>query len=286
MRFRCIQTHRGQFPLRLMCRVLEVSVSGFYAWRDRGPGSRQLQDRQIAARIRAIYTRSRRTYGSPRIRVSLRNEGIRCSRKRVARLMRTEGMCARRRRRFRAAQLTPAYMAGNVLSRRFTVPLPNHVWTADVTYIPTRQGWLYLAVVMDLASRRIVGWAMRTSADQQLTADALMMAIKQRNPPRGMLHHSDRGVQYSAAGYQALLQKHGLNCSMSRTGNCWDNAVAESFFSTLKSELVNRCTFSSPAQARPHVFEYIEGWYNRQRLHSTLDYLSPMQYEMKLGQES
>ncbi len=241
--------------------------------------------------IKTIYTQSKRRYGSPRVHRKLRQRGIRCGQKRVARLMREHGLRARARRRFKATTDSKhtLQVAANVLDRRFDVEVPNARWATDITYIWTQQGWLYLAVVMDLFSRKIVGWSMQDTMERSLVISALEMALKARRPPPGMLHHSDRGSQYASQDYQELLRQAGCTCSMSRRGNCWKadatsaNAPVESFFSTLKMELVHARRYQTQQQARAEIFEFIEVWYNRQRLHSSLGYLSPTQYEMKMA---
>lgn len=288
MRFQFIHRHVEEFHITVMCRVLRVSKAGYYAWRIRQtrPASEQSPrvraNADLCARIRRIYDASRATYGSPRIYRELIAHDVACSENRVARLMRTmrlQGVCRRHRRRpSPAPATTPA--APNILDRRFTeVTAPNTVWTADITYIRTGEGWLYLAVVIDLGSKRVVGFSMQPSLDRSLTVDALLMALHHRRPTTAVLHHSDRGSQYASTEYQHLLTQHGLTASMSRTGNCYDNAVTESFFATLKTELVYRTIWPTHADAKHALFEYIEVWYNRQRRHSSLGYMSPTQYE-------
>lgn len=270
-----------------MCRVLQVSPSGYYAWRRR-PAASDFADAALLTEIKAVYVESKRRYGSPRVHHRLRQHGIRCGQKRVARLMREHGLRARRRRR--ATTTTDSNhtlpVAENVLERHFEVQVPNARWAADITYIWTQQGWLYLAVVMDLFSRRIVGWAMQETLHRSLVLSALEMALVARQPAPGLLHHSDRGSQYASGDYQELLEQAGCTCSMSRKGNCWDNAPVESFFSTLKMELVHERRYQSWQQARTELFEFIEIWYNRQRLHSSLGYLSPIDYEAKMANQT
>jgi transposase InsO family protein len=287
MKFAFIQAHASEHHVRTMCRVLEVSEAGYYAWVKRRPSARRETDQQLAVEIRAIHRTSRRTYGSPRVHAELRERGQRHGRKRIARLMRAEGLRAKRPRRFRrttdSAHQHP--IAPNHLARQFAVDevaAPNRIWVGDITYLPTRAGWLYLAVVLDLASRRVIGWAMRHTLEGALTRDALQMALAGRRPAPGVLHHTDRGSQYAAGEYRALLAQHGMQCSMSRVGDCWDNAVAESFFATLKRELVDDADWATRDEARTAVFEYIEVWYNRQRRHSSLGYVSPVVYEQQL----
>jgi putative transposase len=263
-----------------LCRALGVSASGYYAWRART--GRPWPDRDLALRhaIRVAYAESRGRYGSPRIHRVLRAGGHQVGRNRVIRLMRLEGVRARRHRRFvlttdSAHQWAPA---PNRVQRRFRVARPNRCWAADVTYLDTTEGWAYLAVVLDLYSRRVVGWAVRPTLHVDVATAALHMALTCRRPARGLVHHSDRGIQYASAAYQRLLAAHGCRASMSRRGDCWDNAVAESFFSTLKQELPTR-RWDSRAAATRDVAEYIEGFYNPTRLHSTLDYQSPVGFE-------
>jgi putative transposase len=283
-----IEAHRWQFSVTLMCRVLDVSRAGFYAGRKRTASARQERDEELRRQIHIVHQRSRRTYGSPRVHAELQAEGERCGRKRVARLMRQEGLRVKVRRRLRPTTTDskhPHPVAENVLARRFAVTkieAANRVWAGDITYVPTREGWLYLAVIMDLASRRIVGWSMKATLDASLAIDALQMALVERRPGRGLLHHSDRGVQYAASEFQRLLLYKGIVASMSRKGNCYDNAVVESFFATMEWELIERSDWQTRNEARLAIFEYIECWYNQKRRHSSLGYLSPMEYEQKL----
>ena len=266
----------------LLCEVLEVSRSGYYAWRDR-PASGQAQRRaQLVARIQAAHAGSREIYGSPRIYAELRAQGVACCQNTVAKLMKNHGIRSKMRRRFvvRTTDSRHAHpIAANRLAQQFDVPVPNQAWAADITYIPTGEGWLYLAAVIDLCSRKVVGWAADDHLRAELPCAALQMALVQRRPAGPLLHHSDRGVQYACDEYQALLNRHGLECSMSRRGNCYDNAVVESFFGTLKTELIHHHTYATRHQARLALFEYLEVFYNRKRRHSTLDYLSPAEYE-------
>jgi len=284
VKYAFIATQRQQFPIALMCRLLGVSRSGFYAAHKRQPSARMLADQHLRVQICAVHRQSRQTYGSPRVHAELREQGVRCGRKRIERLMRIEGLVAKPRRRQRRTTNSnhPHPVAPNVLERRFAVTAIqqlDRVWASDITYVPTREGWLYLAVVLDLASRLVVGWAMQPSLDQSLTHAALHMALLRRRPAPGVLHHSDRGVQYAATDYQRLLAAHGMTPSMSRTGDCYDNAVVESFFATLEWELLERADWHTREEAKAAIFEYIEVWYNRQRRHSTLGYLSPVDYE-------
>jgi putative transposase len=283
VRFAFIQTEKACFPVALMCRVLQVSRAGFYAWRTRPTAARTHQDQRLAIAVAAIYAHSRGRYGSPRVHAELRQSGQRTGRKRVARLMRVQGLRARQPRRYRCTTDSGHGLAikGNLLARRFAVVEPNTTWVTDITYLWTLEGWLYLAVILDLFSRRVVGWSMSESLQRQLALDALKMALTDRQPPRGLVHHSDRGSQYASFEYQQLLAEHGIIGSMSRSGNCWDNAVAESFFATLKIELVYQTQWNTRAQARSAIFEYIELFYNRRRRHSAIDYLCPDQFELR-----
>jgi transposase InsO family protein len=265
-----------------MCRVLAVSRAGYYAWRARRPSARAQTDTQLRVAIRTIHAASQQRYGSPRVHRELRYQQWRCSRKRVARLMRLDGLRGKRRRRYRSttqADGTPP--APNRLGRRFRVAAPNRVWASDVTACWTAQGWLYLAVVLDLASRRVIGWTTGATPGQELTLPALRQALAHRAPPAGLLHHSDRGMHYTGTSYQRLLAAHGGIASMSRRGDCWDNAVVESFFATLKTELVADSTWRSRSEGTAALRHYI-AWYNGQRLHSTLGYVSPTVFERQL----
>jgi putative transposase len=286
MRFVFIRAHERIFHITTMCRVLEVSRAGFYKWRAQPLAERVQADVVLAARIRAIHTGRRRAYGSPRVHRELRDQGIRCGEKRVARVMRAEGIRAITPKRYRVTTQSEHRepTVANRLARRFGVSDQaglNAAWAADITYIRTREGWLYLAIVLDLASRRVVGWATRERLDQELALSALRMALRHRRP-HGALHHSDRGVQYASAAYRQLLATAHFTPSMSRVGDCWDNAVVESFFATLKKELRPEAPFESRAKAARELFEFIEIWYNRQRRHSSLGYRSPQQFEQEL----
>lgn len=266
-----------------MCSTLGVSRSGYYAWRERPRSARARENEALRSRIRAIHDGSGQTYGSPRIADELRDEGIPCSENRVARLMRQEGLQAHWKRRFRVTTRSEHRLptSPNVLEQSFHAEKPDTTWVGDITYIPTFEGWLYLAVLIDLHSRRVVGWAMGSSLSKQLAIDALQMALGQRDARRGLIHHTDRGSQYASNDYQRLLEANGLTGSMSRKGNCYDNAVAESFFATLKKELVHRARFRTRAEARARLFEYIELFYNSKRRHSTLGNRSPAHYEQR-----
>jgi len=284
MRFAFIAVHTPEFHVTTMCRVLQVKKAGYYAWVSRAPSRHAEDDAQLAEAITIIYKKTRRRYGSPRVHEELKAQGHSHSEKRVARIMQEEGLRAKTPRRFRVTtDSNHAYpIAPNALDRRFAVEAGaalDRVWIGDITYLTTREGWLYLAVVLDLASRRVIGWAMRHTLEGALTRDALTMALTSRQPAPGTLHHSDRGGQYAAGDYQDILIEHAMDCSMSRVGNCWDNAVAESFFATLKRELADDADWATRDEARTAVFEYIEVWYNQQRRHSSLGYLSPAEFE-------
>ena len=286
-KFACIAAHRFEFPVVLMCRVLAVSPSGFYASRQRPPSARAVRDGQLALAVRAAHQRCRGRYGAPRIQYELFLQGERVSTKRVARLMKQAGLRGRRPKRF-VATTDSAHgdpIAPNTLARQFpvaSIPACNRVWTGDITYVATREGWLYLAVVLDLASRRVIGWAVRDTLEREIVVAALTMAITHRQPAPGVLVHSDQGRQYASDDHRALLTTHGLVQSMSRRANCWDNAVAESFFATFKVECAHEATWVTRHEARTGIFEFIEVWYNRERRHSSLGYCTPVEYEAKL----
>jgi len=268
-----------------MCRVLEVSRSGYYAWRKR-PESLGAQRRtRLLVAIRAAHAQGRRHYGSPRVHAALATGGERCCVNTVARLMREDGLRVKARRKFRVTTDSSHHLpvAENLLGRDFTAAAPNQKWVADITYIPTGEGWLYLASVLDLHARRLVGWAMSERMKADLVIGALGMAIEQRRPPAGLIHHSDRGGQYASHAFREMLAAHGLRASMSRKGDVYDNAAMESCFGTLKKELVNDAHYATRAEAKQSIFEYIEVFYNRQRLHSTLDYRSPVEYEQAVA---
>jgi putative transposase len=282
MKFEFIDAEKAHFPIDFMCQQLGVSRSGYYAWKERPESEWHKADRALAEVVTEVHQESRGTYGSPRVLAELRARGQRVSRKRVARLMSQQGLAARKKRRFVSTTDSRHNqpVAPNILERDFSPGQPNSTWATDITYVGTRQGWLYLAVVMDLFSRKVVGWSMSENIDRHLVLNALDMALKGRQPPRGLLHHSDRGSQYASADYQQALAARGIQCSMSRKGNCWDNAVVESFFSSLKLELVYTTDFATHEQARTALFEYIEVFYNRQRRHSSLGYVSPVDFEL------
>lgn len=261
--------------------MLEVSRKAYYAWSKKPLTARQIRDKELLVYIKKIYLMSRKTYGSPRVHDSLKKLGITCSKKRVERLMKDNGLISIHKNKFVITTNSKHNLpvAHNVLNRRFNAERPNQVWVADITYIPTREGWLYLAAIVDIYSRKVVGWAMDERMTSDLVIKALNMAIYQRRPGKGLIHHSDRGCQYASYLYQNTLQKHGIICSMSRKGNCWDNAVMESFFHTLKTELVNHRRYQLRSQAKREIFEYIEVFYNRFRSHSSIGYVSPEFYE-------
>lgn len=287
MKYACMARHADEFDVRLMCKMFEVSPSGYYAWRKRPPSERALADERLLANVRIAHAKSDGRYGAPRVQHELADEGIHVGTKRVARLMRQDGLQGRAPRRRRPMTTDSAHgdpIAPNLLDRQFDVTGIglNRVWVGDITYVPTQEGWLYLAVVLDLASRRCVGWAMRDRLEAELATSALTMAITTRRPAPGLVHHSDRGSQYAGAAYRALLEQQGMRASMSRKGNCWDNAVAESFFATLEFELIMTHRWATRDDARRAIFRFIEGWYNRERRHSTLGYISPAAYEARL----
>lgn len=289
MRYRFIQAEKASYPVEVLCQVLMVARSGYYAWCRRPVSVRTQQNQWLMTHIRTCYHASRGRYGSPRIHQDLRAHGLQVGRHRVARLMRLQGLrsVSRRRAWKRAGLAAPDVVAANTLRRAFAATRPNEKWVSDITYVPTRQGWLYVAVLMDLYSRRIVGWAMEDQMTTTLTLRALEMALQQRSVAGGLLHHSDRGSQYGSLAYQQQLATRGIRCSMSRPGNCWDNAVVESFFATLKTELLSaEPVYGTRQQARTAIFEYVEGFYNRTRRHSTLGYLSPAEFERRAAQST
>ena len=282
-RYRFIMAEQAVFPIALLCRVVGVSRTGYYAWTRRGVSVRTRQDATLTDRIRAVHARSRQTYGAPRIHAELAARGVRVGCKRVARLMRTAQLvgCGRRRRVVRTTVVDPvARAAPNVVARDFYPAGPNRLWVGDITYVPTDEGWLYVAILLDAYSRRVVGWAMADHLRTDLALEALAMAFGRRRPtPRTLVHHTDRGCQYTAVRYQAVLAAQQITCSMSRTGNCYDNAMAESFFATLKAELINRARWPTRQAARMAIFDWLEVFYNRQRRHSALGYRSPAAFE-------
>jgi len=284
MKFDFIAKEKATYGVDLLCDVLGVSRSGFYASQAHSVSTRKQDDQKLAVHVAAAHAASRKRYGSPRVHRELKAQGHEIGRHRVARLMREQGLRARKKRRFQKTTDSNHGLpvAPNVLDRQFTVETPNTAWVSDITYLWTREGWLYLAVILDLFSRRVVGWAMSEQIDRRLALDALGMALRNRRPDRGLLCHSDRGSQYASDDFQSCLAAHGIVCSMSRKGNCWDNAVAESFFSTLKIELVHEADWLTREQAIAAVAEYIELFYNTQRRHSALGYVSPVAFEHRI----
>jgi len=281
MIFRFMRDHQAEFPIAIMCCVFQVSRSGYYAWSKRPESMRSRENLELAQEIAEIHRESNGIYGSPKVHGELRRRGKQHGKNRIARLMRKDGLYAKTRRKFRVTTDSNhgQPVAPNLLNREFNPARPNQAWVSDITYIRTAEGWLYLAVVMDLYSRTIIGWSMANRMTRQLVMDALVLAAKRRNPPSGLLHHSDRGSQYASEDFQELLLKYGMICSMSRTGNCWDNAPAESFFGILKRELVFHNRYQSRAQARQSIFDYIERFYNRRRIHASLGYVTPSEFE-------
>lgn len=281
MKYQFIAVAQSEYPVTRLCKTLGVSVSGYYAWRTRPQSEHSRKDGELTEVIVQVYQASRCCYGSPRILAELQSQGYCCSRKRVARLMRKQELYARqKRRRAHTTRQDPAHRkAANILDRDFTATAPNQKWVSDVTAVWTQEGWLYLAGVLDLFSRSLVGWSMASVQDEVLVQNALQMALQRRHPMPGLLHHSDRGSQYTSSGYQSTLAQAGMVVSMSRTGNCYANAAMESFWSTLKWECVSQTIFLTRAEAKVTLFEYIECFYQRQRRHSSLGYLSPAQFE-------
>lgn len=288
MKFAFVNRERATYPLWLLCRALGVSVSGYYRWhKQQGMTTpRQAANQQLAEAIACVHQASHGSYGSPRVHAQLRHEGWSCSKQRVERLMRVAGLQGKCKRRLRVQTTNSQHrlpVAANLLNQEFTATQPDQKWASDITYSPTAQGWLYLAVIIDLCSRKIVGWAMDTTMTAELVKRALEAALSTRRPTTALLHHSDRGSQYASLPYQTLLQQHCLQVSMSRPGNCYDNAVVESFFASLKVERVRNQRYASFEQAKRDLFLYIEGFYNRSRLHSALGYLSPDAFERRFS---
>ena len=286
MKFSYIAKNRARWPAGWMCGALGVSRGGFYAWLTRPRSRRSRNDEELGAKVRASFLASDRTYGARRVWHDLISEGVSCGLHRIERLMRQQGLKARPRRRRLPPDLGERHtgaIAANMLDRSFEAPAPNRKWIADFTYIWTAEGWLYVAAVVGLFSRRVVGWSISATMTAQLVTDALVMAIWRRGKPRALLHHSDRGSQYTSEQFQRLMVDHGVTCSMSRSGNCWDNAAMESFFSSLKTERTARKTYRTRDDARAEVFDYIERFHNPKRRHATTGYMSPMDFEMKAG---
>jgi len=283
VKFAFVLAQRAYHAVAILCRVLEVSRSGFYSWRERPTSPTDKANARMAVEISAVHRGSRCTYGSPRVHAELRSQGHLVGRNRVARLMRQEGLQARRKRRYRTTTDSRHSLpiAANELSRNFEVRAANVAWVTDITYVWTREGWLYLAALLDLYSRRVVGWATSDSLSTKLALDALAMAVRARRPPPGVIHHSDRGCQYASEDYRSALAAAGIRQSMSRKGDCWDNAVAESFFSSIKAELIHDADFLDRDSAATAIDEYIRVFYNHQRRHSHNEYLSPVEFELK-----
>jgi len=281
VRFHFIGSKVGQYPVAWMCRQLRVSRSGFYAWRDRKPSAREERDVFLTARIRAFFEASEQTYGSPRILLDLQGEGQRVGRRRVMRLMRQEGLCAHLPKRFRKTTDSDhdSPIAPNLVNRDFSPEAPNQLWAVDISYVRTWAGWVYLAVVLDLYSRRVVGWSLANHMRTELPLVALKSAIELRHPPKGLVHHSDRGSQYASNDYQEFLDTNDMTCSMSRKANCWDNSCVESFFATIKKELIYRHTWPTETAVEAAIEQYIN-FYNARRRHSTIGNCSPIEYEM------
>jgi transposase InsO family protein len=280
MKYAAIQQHCGQYPVQMMCRALNVSRSGYYDWRRRPESARAQRHRKLTEKIRYFHQASRETYGSPRICEDLLDSGEQVGENTVALLMQRGGIVPKTVRKFRVTtDSRKTVPAPNLLEQQFTTTRPNECWVSDITFIPTREGWLYLAVIIDLYSRAVVGWAMHRRMKTDLVLDALAMALMSRNICSPLLSHSDQGSQYAAADYRAMLAAHGIECSMSRKGCCWDNAVAESFFHTLKTELVHHEDYRSRGEAKASIFEYIEVFYNRQRRHSHIGQVAPLVFE-------
>ncbi len=271
-----------EFSVQAMCRVLQVSRSGYYEWLKRPPSCHSIDDDELRPKIKAAFKKGRKNYGTRRIKRELKKQEIAVSRRRIGRLMREEDLRVKTKRKFKATTDSKhdKPIAPNLLDREFTVNTPDTVYVGDITYIPTREGWLYLAVVIDLFSRAVVGWSMDSHMKADLVNDAMLMATWKRKPANGLIFHSDRGSQYASDSYRKILKTHGVKASMSKKGDCWDNAVAESFFHTLKTELVHHCDFKTREEARSAIFEYIEVFYNRQRLHSANGYEAPLVFEV------
>jgi putative transposase len=286
MKFGFIAKHRSIWPVAWLCEALGVSRSGFHAWLARGPSARALADEALAQKVRESFVASARTYGARRVWRDVLANGVCCGLHKVERLMRAQGLRARPRRRALPkdeGERLVSTVAPNVLDRQFAAERPNQKWIADFTYVWTAEGWLYVAAVIDLFSRRVVGWSMKAEMTAQLVADALVMAIWRRGKPNALLHHSDQGSQYASEQFQKLIADNGVDCSMSRSGNVWDNAAMESFFSSLKTERIRRKVYRTRDAARADIFDYIERFYNPTRRHSTIGYVSPIEFERKVG---
>ena len=288
MKFVFISAKKAQYPVRLLCELLDVSRSGYYAWIDRPAAPKMTSDARLVIEIKAAMVRGRGAYGSPRVHLELRARGLRVGKKRIERLMRENGLVARQKRRF--VHTTDSRhehpIAPNVLDRKFDVDAANKTWVGDVTYIPTSEGWLYLAVLLDLFSRRVVGWATSATNDRELALRALDQAVRARRPRAGLVHHTDRGSPYASDDYRRVLDVHAITASMSRTGDCYDNAVAESFFATLKAEHVDHEDFATRDVGTASIGDYIENFYNCARRHSHVGYLSPIEFELRSQTEA
>jgi putative transposase len=282
MKFQFIADHWGTFKVGRMCKLLNVSRSGFHAWFKRPESLRKRENRSLEAKIRVLHAASHGIYGAPRIHRDLTDDGIRCGKNRVARIMRKAGIRSRTKKKFKATTNSKHNfpVAPNLLNQNFKTNSPDQAWVGDITYVSTNEGWLYLAVLLDLFNREVVGWATSSRMTRHLPIEALQMALGRRNPEKGILHHSDRGSQYASTDYQKILKEHGFICSMSRKGNCYDNAVAESFFGRLKSEWINHQRYLSRSEATQSIFYYIEIFYNRKRRHSSINYVTPQEYEI------
>jgi putative transposase len=285
--YELVNSEKAHFPVAVLCQAVGISRSAYYAWSRSTPSARKLANERVLAEIRAIHAEHKQRYGSPRIRIELRDRGYTVGKHRVARLMRDNGLRARPRRRFRRTTDSGHNLpvAPNLLERRFAASAPNQAWVGDITYIWTAEGWAYLAVLLDLYSRRVVGWALRDSLSRDLAIDTLRHALARRRPPPGLVHHTDRGCQYASADYRRILERHGAACSMSAAGDCYDNAVAESFFATLKKELVHGCAFQTRSEAYDTISDYIENYYNAKRRHSAAQNLSPIDFELANSRE-
>ncbi len=281
MKYAFLQEHRSQYEIKKMAQALQVSRSGYYAWMKRTDSPRKLENKVLVDQIKAVYYRSKSIYGSPRITAQLHRDGVTCGKNRVARLMRQNGLQSRKLRKYNATTNSKHHfqVAANLLRQDFTVRDPNTVWLADISYIPTQEGWLYLAGIKDLCTQKIVEWSMDKTITHSLVMNALQMALARQKPSRGLILHSDRGVQYACHEYQAMLNTYGIRCSMSRSGNPYDNAPMESFFSTLKTEWVHHYHYRTRSEAKSSIFEYIERFYNSHRLNSSIGYLTPIEFE-------
>jgi putative transposase len=288
MRFAFVLAEKAVWPIKVMCDVLDVSRSGYYAWQGRPASTRAQDDDELVVAIKAAHELGRGNYGSPRVHRALQKNGKRVGRKRVARLMRREGIVAKRRKKFRittdSKHADP--IAANILNREFNTTQPNTAWVTDVTYVWTHQGWLYLAAILDLCSRRVVGWATSANNDRELALEALERATTSRRPHPGLLHHSDRGSVYASFDYRKTLSNCAMIPSMSRKGDCWDNAVAESFFATIKGEMLDHQVFETRAEATAAIADYVDAFYNVHRLHSSIGYVSPIEFEMRLSMQT